>query len=115
MSAWRGRAGAKRKASQCPEAGDSPDNTVGTLPKLLGDCVALIDNEVLVENLEDLAPRKIGHCEAVWKSGSGGKSECDSNRCGATARRNSCVQHLRNSCVDDRGKGKRAEEWKADG
>ena len=61
MSAWRGRAGAKRKASQCREAGDSPDNTVGALPKLFGDCVALI-----------------GHCEAVWESGSGGKSECDS-------------------------------------
>jgi len=40
-----------------------PDNAVGSLSKLLGHRVALIDDEVLVENLEDFTTLKISHVE----------------------------------------------------
>ncbi len=35
--------------------GHLPDDTVSSLPELLGHSVALIDDEILVENLEHLA------------------------------------------------------------
>ena len=45
---------------------DVPDNAISTLSKLLGDGVALVDNEVLVKDLEDLATREISHGECVY-------------------------------------------------
>ena len=42
-----------------------PDDAVRALTELLGDGVALVDDEVLVEDLEDLAPREIGHLVAI--------------------------------------------------
>jgi hypothetical protein len=41
---------------------DAPDNTVSSLSQFLGDCVSLIDDEVLVEHLEHLSSLKIRHC-----------------------------------------------------
>lgn len=38
-----------------------PDDAIGTLSQLLGHSVSLVDNEVLVEDLEDLASLEIGH------------------------------------------------------
>lgn len=38
-----------------------PNNAVSALAKLLCDSVALIDDEILVENLEDLAALEISH------------------------------------------------------
>ena len=38
--------------------GGSADDSVRALAELLGDSVALVDNEVLVEDLEDLAASK---------------------------------------------------------
>lgn len=35
--------------------GDLPDDAIRTLTQLLGDIVVLVDDEVLVEDLEDLA------------------------------------------------------------
>ena len=43
-----------------------PDDTVSSLPKLLGHSVALIDDEILVENLEHLATLQISHGAVVW-------------------------------------------------
>jgi hypothetical protein len=40
--------------------GGSADDTVGALAEFLGDSVALVDDEVLVEDLEDLAAGKRG-------------------------------------------------------
>jgi hypothetical protein len=40
---------------------DIPDNTICALTELLGDSVALVDDEVLVEDLEDLATLEIRH------------------------------------------------------
>lgn len=56
-SAWRGREGLATREG-------SPDNAIGTLTKLLGDSIALVNNEVLVEDLEDLAPGEVRHGEA---------------------------------------------------
>jgi hypothetical protein len=42
-------------------AGNSPDNTVGSLAELLGNGVALIDHKVLVEDLEYFASLEIRH------------------------------------------------------
>lgn len=36
-----------------------PDNAVCTLPELLGDIVALVDDELLVEHLEHFAPCEV--------------------------------------------------------
>ena len=35
-----------------------PNNPIGSLPKLFRDRVALVNNEILIEDLEDLAPRE---------------------------------------------------------
>jgi hypothetical protein len=57
--------------------GGSADDTVGALAELLGDSVALVDDEVLVEDLEDLAAgkRRVAHGEGVscvsWFGGGG--------------------------------------------
>lgn len=40
--------------------GCGADNTIGALTKLFRDSVALVDNEVLVEDLEDLAALQVG-------------------------------------------------------
>lgn len=45
-----------------------PDNTVSSLAKLFCDIVALIDNEILVEDLEDLPALKICHLVAGLRS-----------------------------------------------
>ena len=42
---------------------DVPDDPVGTLAQLLGDVVALINDEILVKDLEDLPTLQIGHCD----------------------------------------------------
>lgn len=42
-----------------------PYNAVRSLSKLFGDVVALIDNEVLIENLEDFAALEVCHIGAV--------------------------------------------------
>jgi hypothetical protein len=50
------------RGSRAPcRPGDVPDNTVSSLTKLLGHVVALIDDEFLIEDLEDLAAREVGH------------------------------------------------------
>ena len=41
--------------------GNIPDNAIGALAQLLRHGVPLIDDEVLVENLEDLASLKLAH------------------------------------------------------
>lgn len=38
-----------------------PDNAIGALSQLLCHVVPLVDNEFLVEDLEDLAVREVGH------------------------------------------------------
>lgn len=38
-----------------------PDNAISALSKLLGDGVALVNDEVLVEDLKHLAALEIGH------------------------------------------------------
>lgn len=38
-----------------------PDDTICSLPKLFGDCVALINDKVLIEDLEDLSTRHVRH------------------------------------------------------
>lgn len=43
---------------------DSPDNTIGSLPKLFGHIIAFVDNEVLIEDLEDLTALEVCHLEA---------------------------------------------------
>lgn len=53
------RRSAVDKVSVMPSSRTSdsiPDYAISTLPQLLGDIVALVDNELLVEDLEDLAP-----------------------------------------------------------
>lgn len=45
--------------------GGLPDNTICSLAKLLGDSVALVDDEVLVEDLEDLPSLEVRHGRAV--------------------------------------------------
>jgi hypothetical protein len=40
---------------------DLPNDTVCALSQLFGHSVSLIDNEVLVEDLEDLAATEVGH------------------------------------------------------
>lgn len=42
-----------------------PDDTISTLSQLLCDSVSLVHDEVLVEDLEDLAPLQIGHGERL--------------------------------------------------
>lgn len=39
----------------------SPDDAVGALTELLGDSIALVDDEVLVEDLEDLSALEVTH------------------------------------------------------
>ena len=46
-------------------SGDAPNNAIGTLSKLFGDIVALVDHEILVEDLEDLAALEICHVKAA--------------------------------------------------
>jgi hypothetical protein len=43
------------------EPRDLPNDPVCTLSQLFGHSVSLIDNEVLVEDLEDLAATEVGH------------------------------------------------------
>ena len=43
----------------------SPDDTVCTLTEFLCDCISLVDDEVLVEDLEYFAPLEVGHPEIV--------------------------------------------------
>lgn len=40
---------------------DSPDNSISSLAEFLGDCVALIDYKVLVEDLEYFSSLEIRH------------------------------------------------------
>ena len=49
---WRGKS--------CAEC-DIPDDSVGTLAKLLCDGIAFVNNKVLVEDLENLASREVRH------------------------------------------------------
>lgn len=44
--------------------GGSPNNAIGALSQLLGYVVALINDEILVEDLEDLTALEIGHVDA---------------------------------------------------
>jgi hypothetical protein len=41
--------------------GGLPDNTICALSQLFGHGVPLVDNEVLIEDLEDLAAAEVGH------------------------------------------------------
>lgn len=60
-----------------------PDDTIGALTKLFGDGVALVNDEVLIEDLEGLAPLKFRHvdccCSLRWwytdEGWQGGKDE----------------------------------------
>lgn len=58
------------KQEQKRERADIPDNAVSSLAELLGDGVALVDNEVLVKDLEDLATHEISHGECCVRNGS---------------------------------------------
>lgn len=62
---------AKQEREQ--EQVDVPDNAISSLTELLGDGVALVDNKVLVEDLEDLATHEISHgeCGCGWYFGDG--------------------------------------------
>lgn len=42
-----------------------PDYAVSALAEFLGDIVAFVYDEVLVEDLEDLAPMEVCHCARV--------------------------------------------------
>lgn len=55
MKAERQRPGQRGRSSRLP------DDSVGTLSKLLCHGVSLIDNKILVEDLEDLSSLKVGH------------------------------------------------------
>lgn len=59
--AWRGNKGNSHSNGRECSKSYSPNNTVSTLTQLLGHCIALIDDEVLVKDLEDFATLKIGH------------------------------------------------------
>lgn len=56
---WRGKLADKPAASS--SAAHVPDNTISSLTKFLGDCVPLVHNKVLVEDLEDLTSLQVGH------------------------------------------------------
>lgn len=43
---------------------NSPNNPICSLAQLFGDSIALVDNEILIEDLEDLAALEIRHCDA---------------------------------------------------
>lgn len=67
-----------RAACRCPSL---PDNAVGALAQLLCHIVPLVDDELLVEDLEDLAVREVRHggrrgsscsCSCCCCSGAGG-------------------------------------------
>lgn len=89
-------------------AGNSPDNAICALAELLGDCVALIDHKVLVEDLEYFPSLEIRHgcafgccCERwpwVSQAGCGGEEGFMSalSRCGLelSGGRNSAVGSL---------------------
>lgn len=47
-----------------------PNDTVSALSQLLCDIVLLVDNEVLVEDLEDLATLQISHGDGEGGKGS---------------------------------------------
>lgn len=73
------RRGRKRKRAATAQRRrvkrNSPDDAVGALSKLLGDGVALIDDKVLVEDLEDLPSLEVGHGERVCAGRFGGVRE----------------------------------------
>ena len=46
----------------------SPDNTVRTLTELFCDRISFVNDKVLVEDLEYLAPLEVGHFEIVLLS-----------------------------------------------
>lgn len=52
----------RRKTVVFERERDIPHYAIGTLTQLLGDIVALINDEVLVEHLEDFAALKVCHC-----------------------------------------------------
>jgi hypothetical protein len=52
-----------------------PDDAVCTLTELLGDIVVLIHDEVLVEDLEDLATLQISHGAGVRRGEEGRREE----------------------------------------
>lgn len=43
---------------------NSPNNPICSLAQLLGDSIALVDNEILIKDLEDLAALEIRHCDS---------------------------------------------------
>ena len=53
-----------------------PYYAVSALTEFLGDIVALVYNEVLVEDLEDLSPMEVCHCARVM----GSSCCCESDR-----------------------------------
>jgi hypothetical protein len=59
---------------------DIPDDAVGALAKLLGNRVALVDDEVLVKDLEDLAALEICHDCAFRLASVGFRFEAEMER-----------------------------------
>jgi hypothetical protein len=57
-----------------------PHDPVGALAQLLGDSVPLIDNELLVEDLEDLASLEVGHDDDGGEGGARRGSAPDQTR-----------------------------------
>ncbi len=51
--------GTRKKGRE--DDGTIPHDAVGALAQFLGHGVALVDDELLVEDLEDLAPRQVRH------------------------------------------------------
>lgn len=41
-----------------------PNNSICSLAQFFGDSIALVDNEILIKDLEDLAALEIRHCNA---------------------------------------------------
>lgn len=45
---------------------NSPNNSICSLTQLFGDSITLVDYEILIKDLEDLAALEIRHCNAVF-------------------------------------------------
>ena len=66
-----------------------PDDSIGSLAKLLGDIVPLIDNELLIEHLEHFAALEVRHglvdeggrSAAALRRGAGLSEGCSAKDC----------------------------------
>lgn len=89
--------------------GGSADNAVRALAELLGDSVALVDDEVLVEDLEDLAAgkRRVAHGGGVSKRFRRRRGVEGLGRMAGGRRANAAAERTKAGC--NSGSGKRGE------